>query len=313
MMSKRRNIWSLWLAQVRANFLILAVFLVLIGLAVAYKYQDASTRFNWIHGIMLIIGVVSAHISVNLFNEYSDFKTKIDFKTHRTPFSGGSGILTEGLIRPHQVLTVAILAFTLAFCIGLYFTFVSHWSILFFSVIGGLTILLYTGFLARYMLGELFSGLSLGTFVVLGTYIAMNAEPSMRLDQLLPAEVILISIPPGILTSLLLFLNEFPDMEADKAGGRNHMVIRFGFRKAALIYVIGLLITFGTIVLMPILGYSSYWLYLALIPLPLAVKASIVAFKYNGDIPTIIPALANNVITVLGVDLLLAVGVFVGI
>ena len=114
-MSKRRNTFSLWLAQIRANFLILAVFLVLIGLAVGYKYQDANARFSWIHGIMLIIGVVSTHISVNLFNEYSDYNTKIDFKTHRTPFSGGSGILTEGLIRPNQVLTVAILTFVLAF------------------------------------------------------------------------------------------------------------------------------------------------------------------------------------------------------
>lgn len=309
----KRNKFSLWLAQIRANFLILAVFLVLIGLAVAYKYQDINKEFVWIHGIMLILGVVCTHISVNLFNEYSDYKTKIDFKTYRTPFSGGSGILTEGLIKPHQVLTAAIVTFIMAFFIGLYFTFISHWSILILSFIGGLTILLYSGFLARHMLGEFFSGLSLGTFVVVGTYIAMNASPAMRLNQLLPAEVILISIPPGILTSLLLFLNEFPDMEADKAGGRNHMVIRFGFRKAAIIYITGLLITFGTIVMTPILGYSSYWLYIALIPLPLAVRASIVAFNYKGDIPTIVPALANNVITVLGVDLLLAVGVFLGI
>ncbi|MBN2481590.1 MAG: prenyltransferase [Bacteroidales bacterium] len=309
----KRNSFSLWMAQIRANFLVLAVFLVLIGLAVAYKYQEPHLQFNWFHGILLILGVVSAHISVNLFNEYSDYRTKIDFNTHRTPFSGGSGMLTQGLIKPHQVLRVAILTLVLAFGAGLYFALVSHWTILLFSVIGALTILFYSDYLARYMLGEFFCGLTLGTFVVLGTYIAMNVTPGMHFFELLPAEVILISIPPGILTSLLLFLNEFPDAEADRSGGRNHLVIRFGFRKAALIYITGLVFTFGTIVLMPLLGYSSYWLYLALVPLPLAVQASIVAFQYNGDIQKIIPALGNNVITVLGVDLLLAVGVYIGI
>ncbi|MBN1159380.1 MAG: prenyltransferase [Bacteroidales bacterium] len=309
----KRSSFSLWLAQVRANFLVLAVFLVFIGLAVSYKYQEPNLQFNWFHGILLILGVVSAHISVNLFNEYSDYRTKIDFNTRRTPFSGGSGMLTQGLINPRQVLRTAIITLTLAFLIGLYFTLTSHWIVLVFSVIGALTILFYTDYLARYMLGEFFCGLTLGTFVVLGTYISLNASPGVPIAELLPAEVILISIPPGILTSLLLFLNEFPDAEADRSGGRNHLVIRFGFRKAALIYITGLILTFGTIVLMPLLGYSTYWLYLALLPLPMAVRASVVAFKYNGDIQKIIPALGNNVITVLGVDLLLAVGVFVGI
>lgn len=301
------------MAQIRANFLILAVFLVLIGLAIAYKYQDQHLEFSYIHAVMLVIGVVATHVSVNLFNEYSDYNTQIDFKTHRTPFSGGSGMLTQGLIKPHQVLRTAIAALVFAFLVGIYFAITSHWTILVLSIIGALTIVFYTSFLAKYMLGELFCGLTLGTFVVLGTYIAMNADPATRLSELLPVEVILISIPPGILTSLLLFLNEFPDVEADKAGGRNHMVIRFGFRKAAIIYMAGLVITFGTIVLMPLLGYSSFWLYLALIPLPLAVRASMIALKYNGDIGKIIPALGNNVMTVLGVDLLLAIGVFIGI
>lgn len=306
------NSFALWMAQIRANFLVLAAFLVLIGLAVAFKYQPAGAHFNWIHAILLMIGVVSTHISVNLFNEYSDYKTKIDLNTKRTPFSGGSGILSQGLLKPQQVLRAAVITLSLSAIIGVYFTIVSHWTIGIISIIGGLTIVFYTGFLARYMMGEFFCGLTLGTFVVLGTYIAMNATPSMNISSLLPAEVILISIPPGILTLLLLFLNEFPDVEADKAGGRKHLVIRFGFKKAAAIYVLGVVLTFGTIVIMPLLGYSSYWLYLALLPLPLAVKACIVALKYDGDIQKIVPALGSNVLTVLGTDLLLAVGVYIG-
>ena len=304
---------SIWMAQIRANFLLLSVFLVLIGLATAYKYQDPVSSFNWFHAFLLISGVISTHISVNLFNEYSDFKTGIDLHTNRTPFSGGTGMMVEGMVKPAKVLGAAILTLIIGLAIGVYFTIVSHLTILFLTITGALTIVLYTDYLAKYMLGEFFCGLTLGTFVVLGTYISMNAFPGQRFTDLLPVEVILISLPPGILTLLLLFLNEFPDVDADRQGGRRHIVIRYGMKKSAWFYIVGLVLTFGIILLMPLTGVSSYWLYLALLPLPFAVNAAIKALTYNGDFRTIIPALGANIMTVLGVDLLLAVGVFIGI
>ena len=303
----------LWLAQIRANFLLLAVLLVAIGLAVSYKYQSHEGNFSWLHAVMILTGVVSAHISVNLFNEYSDFKTKIDFNTKRTPFSGGSGILTKGLISPEKVLRVAITSLVLSIVTGIYFTIISHWTIFVISLLGAFTIIFYSKILTHYLLGELFAGLTLGSLVIIGTFLAMNASPAAGLNGLLPGGVILISIPPGILTSLLLLLNEFPDVEADKKGGRRHIVVKFGYKASAFIYTAGLIVTFGTIVLLPILGYSSLWIYIALLPLPMALKASISAFKFNGDLNKLIPALMSNVITVLTTDLLIAVGIVLDI
>ena len=89
---------------------------------------------------------------------------------------------------------------------------------------GGLAIRFYTPFFAKWLVGELISGLCLGTFVVMGTYMALTGQ--------LNIPTIIISIPPGILTTLLLLLNEFPDADADKMGGRYH-----------LIYVGGLVLT----------------------------------------------------------------------
>ena len=256
-MSNPSNV-KVWAAQTRANFLILAVLLVAIGLTYAGKYNLAGD-FNILHAVLLVLGVVSAHISVNLFNEYSDYNSKIDFNTVQTPFSGGSKMLIEGHTRPRVVLAAAIGTLLFSLLVGIYFSIVSHWSIMLFVVIGGLTIVTYTNFLAKILMGEIFAGLTLGSMVVLGTYIAMVANPTMEF-----------SIPPGILTSLLLLLNEFPDAEVDKEGGRNHLVTRFGKKNAAYIYAFGLLATFGTIVILPIANISSYWLYLALIPLPMA-------------------------------------------
>lgn len=302
------------MAQIRAPFLILAVLLVAIGLALAYKLPVSDElNFNGWHALLLVIGVVSSHISVNLFNEYSDHKTKIDFNTQRSPFSGGSGMLTQGLTKPGIVLAVAIIALFLSFSIGIYFTIVSHWAVIALSIIGGLTIIFYTEWLTKILLGELLAGLTLGSFVVIGTYIAMTATPDMTLGEVLPIRVILYSISPGILTSLLLLINEFPDREADKAGGRFHLVIKLGTKGAAVVYTIGMILTFGTILVIPLIGLGPFWVYLALLPVPLAIKACNIALTHGDDFQKLVPALLSNVITVLATDLLIAVSILVGV
>ncbi len=301
-----------WIAQTRANFLVLAIFLTAIGLAFAAKY-DTETAFNWLHAILIMAGTISAHVSVNLFNEYSDFQTRIDFNTERTPFSGGSGMLTGGRTKPLQVKIVAWLTLLFSAAIGIYFSIASHYSIIIIALIGAIAITLYTPLLSRLLLGEIFSGLALGSLVIIGAYIAMTAEPGTPLASLLPLEVLLVSIPPGILTALLLLLNEFPDAEADKAGGRRHLVIVFGKKRAAWFYAANMLAIFTIILLLPLFGIASYWLYLALLPLPLAIKASAIAIKHGNDLPKLIPALGMNVLVVLGTDLLIAISVIITI
>jgi 1,4-dihydroxy-2-naphthoate octaprenyltransferase len=161
------------------------------------------------------------------------------------------------------------------------------------------------------MLGELFSGLTLGTLVVLGTFISLTATPGQSLGTLLPVEVIMISIPPGILTALLLLLNQFPDTEADRKGGRKHLVIKFGNRNAAYVYMAGVIATFAIIFVLPLAGVSSYWLYLGLIPIPIIFKATYTALKSYNDMDRLIPALGANIVTVLLTDALLAAAIFI--
>lgn len=296
----------IWLKQTRANFLFLAVFLNAIGIGLAYKYLPAGTQIQIIDIFLIILGTIAAHISVNLFNEYSDYRTGIDLNTNRTPFNGGSGMLVQGLTRPPAVLAAAIGTLFFALSIGIYYSVSSHWSLFLIIIIGALSIVAYTDVLAKYLLGELFAGISLGSLVVIGTYVAFTGSSEISITQLVPAEVWLISIPPGILTALLLFLNEFPDLEADKQGGRNHLLIRFGRNTGAYIYAGGALLTYLIILLLPLLGISSWWIYIALLPLPLVFMNIRTTLKHRNDIAKLIPALGGNVVTVLLTDLLLA-------
>lgn len=297
---------KLWLAQFRANFLPLAVVLTMIGIVFAFKYQGTTlNNINILNIALLIIGVVTSHISVNLFNEYSDYKTKIDFNTIRTPFSGGTGLMQQGLTKPESVRNAAYITLLLSVAVGLYFTLISHWFLIIFIVLGAFATFFYTNFLARYLLGEFFAGLTLGTFVILGSYIALTANSATSISNLIPLEVLILSIPPGILTAQLLLLNEFPDLEADKAGGRRQIVVVFGKNVAAKIYIAGHIVNYGIIILSPIFGISSYWIYIALMTIPFAYNASVAALKHHSNPNMLIPGMAKNVLVVLITDFLI--------
>jgi 1,4-dihydroxy-2-naphthoate octaprenyltransferase len=169
--------------------------------------------------------------------------------------------------------------------------------------------LLYTPFLAKILLGELFAGFALGTMVVVGAFIGMTAKPDMPFSNLIPLEVWLIAIPPGILTWLLLFINEFPDLEADKKGGRFHLLILLGRKTSGYVYTAMLSICYLTIIILPIIGVTSFWIYISLLTLPLAIKVFKVVLKDYDNMEKLVPALASDVMIVLGTDLLLAVSV----
>ncbi|MDP2981712.1 MAG: prenyltransferase [Candidatus Latescibacter sp.] len=294
-----RNI-QIWLRQTRANFLILSVLLVAIGGAAGWR--DGS--FHVVLFLLTVIGVVSAHTSVNLFNEYSDWRTGIDFHTLKTPFSGGSGTLQEELLKPRQVITAAWITLLFAFIIGLGLAWSAGWMILVFMAAGGLTMVFYSDYLARWMLGEIASGITLGSMVVAGAYYVQTGT--------LTPGIIWASIPPGILTALLLFLNEFPDAEADSAGGRRHLVIVLGKRRAAILYAASLLAMYVLLVAGVLAGKNPTGVLLGLLTLPLALITSYRALRYHSDTPSLIPAQGLNVIIVLGTDLLMAIGFIIG-
>lgn len=304
---------SIWMTQSRVNFLLLAVVLVLIGIALAVKFPiESGANLTILNIALMLIGNVLAHSSVNMINDYFDYKTKIDFETPKTPFSGGSGMIIKGLTKPKEVFWVGTITMLIALSIGIYFAITAHWLLYILIACGALTIYLYNNLFAKILLGEFFTGLTLGTFVVLGTYIGLAATPSMSLSRILPLEVVLISIPPGILTFLLLYLNEIPDAEADKRGGRFHLIILLGKKRASIFYAVGLFITYLVILITPLVSISGYFVYLGLLTIPLAIKASIITIKNYNSLEQLLPAMGVNILVVLITDLLLAIGVLIG-
>lgn len=253
---------------------------------------------------MLLIGVIQAHIAVNLFNELSDYQTGIDSGTTQTPFSGGSKMMQTNLTHPRSVRKLAYINLFSAGLIGAYFCFTSNISIIFLMILGGLAIRFYTSHFAKWMVGEIISGLTLGSCVVIGVYLALTGT--------LDWHVALLSLPPGILTTQLLFLNEFPDSDADHAGGRRHWVIQWGRARSAVFYCLLMALCFLIIGIIPGISRFPSTLWLGLGPLPLTVITCRGTVKFHSNTQKLIPILAINVLIILLTDTLLGVGLLIG-
>src|SRR4030066_2298993 len=226
-----------WVLLPRFQFLPLTIILVSLGTGVA-AYDGF---FHLGYFILAMVGSILVHITVNVINDYYDYVDGIDLNTQRTPFSGGSGILPSNLLKPKQAFWLATISLLVAMGIGAYFVLVKGWLLFPLLLVAGFSAYFYNVYMAKWLLGEFFAGLNFGPLLVLGSYFVQTGRYSW--------EALFASITPGILTANLLFLNEFPDREADLKGGRRHFVISMGKKDASYLFVVFLIASYPCILM----------------------------------------------------------------
>ena len=285
--------------ETRPQFLLLSITLVMIGSSAAFFYGYHHIP----HTFLALFGLIAFHISVNVLNDYHDFKTGIDLHTQRTPFSGGSGLLPLGKISPKTAHLMGLFSLGIGCLIGIYFIFIVGWELLPILILGIISVYFYNPLLSKLMVGEVFAGLGLGLLPVLGVFLVISGK--------ITPLTFFAGVPPFLLTFNLLFLNEFPDAEADKMGGRRHLVIWLGKKKAGILYSIITLSVYAWIICGVIFGIFPAWTLLALFTIPVALKAIQGALKDYDQFEKFIAAQGANVIVVLVTQVLFALGFFI--
>src|SRR5512139_458565 len=282
-----------WLGVARAPFLLLPFTLVAAGSAAA-AYEGA---FSWPRTILALVGLVLLHAAVNAFNEASDMTTGIDLRTKRTPFSGGSGTLPAGLLSVRATLVFAYGCAVIGGLIGGWFALRLDLLFVLLMATGAASVLFYSDLFARTGVGEIFAGLGLGALPVWGAAWVQGSPPG-------PA-ALWAGVPASFMTFNLLLLNEFPDEEADRAGGRRNIVLMLGRKRAALVYAAAAILTPVSIVLAVLLGALPVHALAATLPSLFLVKPLSWAF---GDTraPVPIPAMGANVVWNLATNSVLA-------
>ncbi len=160
--------------------------------------------------MLVLAGGVLAHGTVNLLNEYEDFRSGLDLMTRRTPFSGGSGALPEAPAAASSVLITALGMLVGVVAIGGYFLWLRGWPMLLLGLSGMLLMMAYTRWITHSAWVCLLApGLGFGPVMVLGS--PDRAGRTCRCMALLGAMVAL------LLVSELLLINQFPDSRGRSA------------------------------------------------------------------------------------------------
>lgn len=284
---------SLWLAELRAPFFTATIVPVLLGTVLAWTYGNAF----FVHYFMLTLGgAVFLHAGANVVNDYFDYVSGNDMinKERNTPFSGGSLFLTSGRLKARSVHLYAISLFGIGILLGLLTVYLMGiergWVIILLGIVGVSVGYFYVEphvRIASRGLGELIVGLSFGPLMVFGSYYVQ----AQNLDW----KPFVAGLPVGFLISAVLFINEFPDYNADKAVGKNHLVVRIGKRRAVGGYGLLLLSIYASTVVAVALKALPPLCLLALVTSPLAYKSYMVTRQKCKKSRELIPAQAMTI------------------
>lgn len=270
---------SSWFRVIRVKFLLASVIAVCLGLAINW-WQNQT--IDLVYAGLTFVGVIALHASVDLLNDYWDFKRNIDTKTKRTKFSGGTGVLPEGLLRPNEVYRAGLIFLIIGSSVGGYFIFEKGITIAVILAFAIISIYFYSTKIVNSGLGEIFVTIK-GSMIVLGAFFVQTSHITM--------EPILGGIVVGILSSLVLFVNSFPDFDADKAGGRKTLVIMLGKKKASNAMWIFPIIVYGIIVSGIVLHILPILSLITLFTIPLLIKSGLRLKQNFDDIDKIVPTM----------------------
>ncbi len=303
------SVWTkifCWMVIMRLPFLTATIVPILLGAAVASS-SGFTVSWGWLG--LTILGGCFLHIGTNTANDYFDHTSGTDEANYNymVPFSGGSRSIQMGLISAKGMLIVSLLSFLSSALVGIPLIIRAGNMILWLGIIGAVSGFFYTAppfrFASRRGLGEFLIGMNFGPLMVVGSTLVQTG-------QILP-EALLAGIPIGFLVAAIVYVNEFPDHDGDKATGKNTLIVVFGPEKARLGYVLLVGCAFISIIAMVASGIFPL---LSLIAMPSAwfgIKAIQTLYKYYND-RLLQPANAGTINMHFTTGLLFCVGIWLG-
>ena len=273
-----------WLRALRLHFVGPSILPALLGGMIAWAHGYPIHLF---HFVLVVFGVAVNHFGLNLTDDALDYRHAVDLQKggEKNFFTGGSGVLTEGLLKDSQMLKAAALFFGMTVAIGIYLTYACGWPVLALGLFGMASSIFYTAPPVRFGyrgFGELGLLVNFGPVIVLGSYYVQAGT--------LSREPLIASLVPGLMMWSMIMINEIPDYEEDRQGGKWNLVARFGRETGAALYAAGLFIAYGVLAVTGFLKILSPYVLLGLVSLPLAVQSFVIMKRHLNDPLAMAPA-----------------------
>lgn len=284
-----KRLWSGFWQVADPRIWIASTIPMAVGGALAYSHTGS---FSWYWFLVGMAAMYLLETGKNAINEYIDFKSGVDrFVTpdKRTPFSGGKKTIVDGKLTLKENLAIGAATVTAGCLIGLYITVTREFNIFWIGLFGVFFALFYSlpPFKFSYRgLGELVVGFTFGPLITGGTYLVQT--------HTLALEVIVASVPLGLIIANVLWINQYPDFEADLKGGKMNGLVRLGKKRGLTVYTALFGLAYTGFFALALLSSNPLWL-LSLASLPLAVRAVKVARLHFNNIPALIEANAKTI------------------
>ena len=269
-----------WMVIMRLPFLSATIVPILLGATVASRYVSV----DWFYFALTMLGGSLLHIGTNTSNDYFDHTSGTDEANYNymVPFSGGSRSIQMGLISAKGMLYLSIITFALSGLIGIPLIIKAGINILYLGFIGFLSGFFYTAppfrFASRKGIGELLIGLNFGPLMVVGSFLVQTSG-----DLTHVFEAALAGIPIGLLVAAIVYVNQFPDHDGDKATGKNNLVVVFGPEKARIGYVLLVVGAFVSIIVMALSGTFPMLSLMTLVTSIISVYTTKILYKYYNN------------------------------
>ena len=264
-----------WVAITRAPFVVATWMPLLFAMVWAFnggiEKLSWDTDFSFPLFILVFVGGTTLHLSANVFNDYFDWKSGVDQANNDyfLQYSGGSRSIELGLITEKGLFNLGTIFIGIAALCGVALIFgpwAAHLDLLLYAGAGALGGYFYTApplkLASRNGLGELSIGLLFGPLLTMGTVFGFTGTHSF--------DAFLIGIPLGLLTTSILWINEFPDTPSDIEKGKMHLVATIGVENARWGYLILMALTYISTILLAVNEITSMDTLITLITIPFA-------------------------------------------
>ncbi len=264
--AREKNIIAIWFKAVRFHYVPPSFLPAILCSIVAWSSHYTPD----IRGFLLVVaGVTINHFGLNLLDDVCDYKHAVDgMDRERNPYTGGSGVLTEGLLTPRQVAIGAVVCFLITAAIGVYLAATHGWPVLALGLFGGFCSVFYTLPPVKFGyrgLGELGLLVNFGPIIGLGAYYVQA--------RTIAVEPLIVSLVLGLMMWSMIIINEIPDYDADRSGGKWNLVARFGRRRGVILYIVGLALAYGVLISAVFTGFTPSLALIGLVSLPFALTS----------------------------------------
>jgi 1,4-dihydroxy-2-naphthoate polyprenyltransferase len=231
-----------WKTAARVHTLPAAVVPVLVGSGLA----SGEGVFRWDACVWALLGALAIQVAANFANDASDAKRGADTPDRLGP----PRMVAQGVISPRQMWFATWLAIVVAGVAGVFLTIIAGWVVLLLGVSSVIAMLGYVGGPAPYGyrgLGEVFVFVFFGLVATVGSRYVHDSNA--------PLAAWLLAIPVGMLVTAILVVNNYRDIDTDRAAGKRTLAVIMGRTRTRVFFAA---LVFGAFVAIAGFGVAGW-------------------------------------------------------